>query len=232
MIDGDSVVILTKAQADTINAIFDSQKAKIAKFKQETKVKDSIISLRDTLLVFYTFKNRPGTMITIYEYNQGFDPEWSVVEKKYRLLTELNFGDALYKKTESELDNLTARLKSDMMLSQTKEQMFITQWKTIQKSIESSLDYGTARRLIDKLGKSGDPRVSIDAFVAWTEKNAKNVTFLDVIKRYKTFGEYMSDTNIAKWSKEYKEVWAKEAVYLQKVKSTLMLILRLQSHLH
>lgn len=54
MIDGDSVVILTKAQADTINAIFDSQRAKIAKFKQETKVKDSIISLRDTMLIFYT----------------------------------------------------------------------------------------------------------------------------------------------------------------------------------
>jgi len=54
VIDGDSVVILTKAQADTINAIFDSQKAKIAQFKQETKVKDSIISLRDTMLIFYT----------------------------------------------------------------------------------------------------------------------------------------------------------------------------------
>ncbi len=54
MIDGDSVVILTKAQADTINAIFDSQRAKIAQFKQETKVKDSIISLRDTMLIFYT----------------------------------------------------------------------------------------------------------------------------------------------------------------------------------
>jgi len=54
VIDGDSVVILTKAQADTINAIFDSQRAKIAQFKQETKVKDSIISLRDTMLIFYT----------------------------------------------------------------------------------------------------------------------------------------------------------------------------------
>ncbi len=54
MIDGDSVVILTKAQADTINAIFDSQRTKIAQFKQETKVKDSIISLRDTMLIFYT----------------------------------------------------------------------------------------------------------------------------------------------------------------------------------
>lgn len=54
VINGDSVVILTKGQADTINAIFDSQKAKIAQFKQETKVKDSIIAIRDTLLVFYT----------------------------------------------------------------------------------------------------------------------------------------------------------------------------------
>ena len=54
IIDGDSVVILTKAQADTINAIFDSQKARIAKFKEDTKVKDSIIAIRDTLLVYYT----------------------------------------------------------------------------------------------------------------------------------------------------------------------------------
>ncbi len=54
VIDGDSVVILTKAQADTINAIFDSQKLKIANFKQQTKVKDSIIAMRDTLLLFYT----------------------------------------------------------------------------------------------------------------------------------------------------------------------------------
>ena len=47
-------MILTKAQADTINAIFDSQKAKIAAFKQQTIIKDSIIAMRDTLLMFYT----------------------------------------------------------------------------------------------------------------------------------------------------------------------------------
>lgn len=46
-------MILTKAQADTINAIFDSQKAKIAKFKSEVKTKDSIISVRDTVLLYY-----------------------------------------------------------------------------------------------------------------------------------------------------------------------------------
>lgn len=53
VINGDSVVILTKAQADTINAIFESQKAKIANFKSEVKRKDSIIAIRDTVLLYY-----------------------------------------------------------------------------------------------------------------------------------------------------------------------------------
>lgn len=84
IIDGDSVVILTKAQADTINAIFDSQRAKIAKFKQETKVKDSIIAIRDTLLVYYT--NR------VVEYRTIVD---NVILKDDRLDTVLNW---LYKR--------------------------------------------------------------------------------------------------------------------------------------
>ena len=54
VINGDSVVILTKAQADTINAIFESQKTKIANFKSEVKTKDSIISVRDTVLMMYS----------------------------------------------------------------------------------------------------------------------------------------------------------------------------------
>jgi hypothetical protein len=53
VINGDSVVILTKAQADTINAIFENQKTKIANFKSEVKRKDSIIAIRDTVLLFY-----------------------------------------------------------------------------------------------------------------------------------------------------------------------------------
>lgn len=84
VIDGDSVVILTKAQADTINAIFDNQKAKIAKFKQETKVKDSIIAIRDTLLVYYT--NR------VVEYRTIVD---NVILKDDRLDTVLAW---LYKR--------------------------------------------------------------------------------------------------------------------------------------
>ena len=53
VINGDSVVILTKEQADTINAIFENQKTKIANFKTEVKRKDSIIAIRDTVLLFY-----------------------------------------------------------------------------------------------------------------------------------------------------------------------------------
>lgn len=56
VINGDSVVILTKAQADTINAIFDNQRAKIARFKADVKTKDSIISIRDTMLIYYSTK--------------------------------------------------------------------------------------------------------------------------------------------------------------------------------
>lgn len=50
VIDGDSVVILTKGQADTINNIFDSQKQKIADAKQLIGFKDSLIRSKDSLL--------------------------------------------------------------------------------------------------------------------------------------------------------------------------------------
>jgi hypothetical protein len=51
VIKGDSVVILTVKQADDINAIFESQKARIAAFKKDIITRDSIIAIRDTLLI-------------------------------------------------------------------------------------------------------------------------------------------------------------------------------------
>ena len=51
VIKGDSVVILTKAQAQSINDIFESQKARIAAYKIEVVYKDSIIAAKDTLLI-------------------------------------------------------------------------------------------------------------------------------------------------------------------------------------
>lgn len=50
VINGDSVVILTKGQADTINNIFDSQKQKIADAKQLISFKDSLLRSKDSLL--------------------------------------------------------------------------------------------------------------------------------------------------------------------------------------
>lgn len=51
VIKGDSVVILTVKQADDINNIFESQKAKIAAFKKDIITRDSIIAIRDTIIL-------------------------------------------------------------------------------------------------------------------------------------------------------------------------------------
>ena len=50
VINGDSVVILTKGQADTINNIFDTQKQKIADAKKLIAFKDSLLRCKDSLL--------------------------------------------------------------------------------------------------------------------------------------------------------------------------------------
>jgi hypothetical protein len=51
VIKGDSVVILTVKQADDINNIFESQKAKIAAFKKDIITRDSIIAVLDTIIL-------------------------------------------------------------------------------------------------------------------------------------------------------------------------------------
>lgn len=51
VIKGDSVVILTVKQADDINAIFESQKARILAFKKDIITRDSIIAIRDTIIL-------------------------------------------------------------------------------------------------------------------------------------------------------------------------------------
>lgn len=50
VIEGDSVVILTKGQADTINTIFESQKKKLADIKTQLLIKDSLLKAKDSLL--------------------------------------------------------------------------------------------------------------------------------------------------------------------------------------
>lgn len=61
VINGDSVVILTKGQADTINIIFEGQRKKIADAKVQIAYLDSVLKRKDSLL-------RKGT-ISIAQYD-------------------------------------------------------------------------------------------------------------------------------------------------------------------
>ena len=51
VIKGDSVVILTVQQADDINNIFESQKAKIAALKLDIAIRDSLLALKEIQLI-------------------------------------------------------------------------------------------------------------------------------------------------------------------------------------
>ena len=51
VIKGDSVVILTVEQADDINNIFESQKAKITALKLDIATRDSLLAVKEILLI-------------------------------------------------------------------------------------------------------------------------------------------------------------------------------------
>ena len=80
VIDGDTFVILRKAQADTINSIFESQKKKLAEAKKSLKSKDSLIVYKDSLLSmigryyfdFQTLKNEYIDVKTFLTYVENW----------------------------------------------------------------------------------------------------------------------------------------------------------------
>lgn len=74
VIKGDSVVILTKAQAKNINDIFESQKAKIAEYKAQINYKDSLINAFDTLIIQQT------NIIESYVYNEDLAKRLDILE--------------------------------------------------------------------------------------------------------------------------------------------------------
>lgn len=74
VIKGDSVVILTKAQAKNINDIFESQKAKIAAFKIEVASKDSLLAVKNTLLIQKT------EVIEHFNYNLELEKRLDLLE--------------------------------------------------------------------------------------------------------------------------------------------------------
>jgi len=147
------------------------------------------------------------------------------LSKRFEDLRYVSPGDAKYKKIISDIDTLTARLKSDMMLSQTPEQMFGTQWKRIQAEITEALPYSESTQLINMMGKSGNPKVSIDTFLAWTIKNGTDPTLGGVFKGYDTIGEYFSSTQFGQWREQYKKIWAQDVGWGKRFGNTLYQIL-------
>jgi hypothetical protein len=74
VIEGDSVVILTKGQADTINEIFETQKKKIADARAQLQTQDSIIRHKDSLL----------------KYNSGYYSAYKMLREEYTDMLILN----------------------------------------------------------------------------------------------------------------------------------------------
>lgn len=86
IINGDSVVILLKVQADTINRIFESQKQKISESKAQIKAQDSIIRLKDSLISHYStyyveYKQLRGEYIEMAVFN-NYVEKWVLERAK------------------------------------------------------------------------------------------------------------------------------------------------------
>jgi hypothetical protein len=67
VIKGDSVVILTKAQAKNINDIFEAQNIKLAKYKTEIAYKDSLLLVNKKVIENYIFNKEVTKRLDILE---------------------------------------------------------------------------------------------------------------------------------------------------------------------
>jgi hypothetical protein len=67
IIKGDSVVILTKAQAKNINDIFEAQNIKLAKCKTEIAYKDSLLLVNKKVIESYVFNKAVTKRLDILE---------------------------------------------------------------------------------------------------------------------------------------------------------------------
>jgi hypothetical protein len=110
VIKGDSVVILTIKQADDINNIFESQKAKIASFKKDILLRDSIIAIRDTLLlekerviVKHEFDYEIARRLEVLEnwmLNASIDNVWMYYSWEDSLIYAVDLSQYLVKKDD------------------------------------------------------------------------------------------------------------------------------------
>ena len=68
VIKGDTVVILTKEQAENINDIFESQKLKLAEYKIEVDYKDSLLLAQTDIINTYVFNEEIRQRLDLLEH--------------------------------------------------------------------------------------------------------------------------------------------------------------------
>ena len=118
VIKGDSVVILTKAQAKNINDIFEAQNIKLAKYKTEIAYKDSLLLVNKKVIENYTFNKEVTKRLDILEtwildasiknvwlyYSWEDSVVYSVDLSQYYVRKDDNTGDILFQRSDEPLD--------------------------------------------------------------------------------------------------------------------------------
>ena len=130
VIKGDSVVILTKKQADEINDIFQSQKINIDAFKKKLKLQDSLLAIQDSLLEikeknanlmgFYDSLQKRLDLLEHFVYDASMRNTWiyyswddsliySVDLSQYYVRKDDHTGDILFYHSERPIDPFDER---------------------------------------------------------------------------------------------------------------------------
>jgi hypothetical protein len=118
IIKGDSVVILTKAQAQNVNDIFEAQKIKLAKCKTEIAYKDSLLLVNKKVIESYDFNKYVTQRLDILEtwildaaiknvwlyYSWKDSVIYAVDLSQYYVRKEDDTGDILFYRSEQPLD--------------------------------------------------------------------------------------------------------------------------------
>jgi hypothetical protein len=118
VIKGDSVVILTKAQANEINKIFESQTTLISKYKKEIAYKDSLLLVNKKVIESYDFNEEITKRLDILEtwildasinnvwlyYSWQDSVVYSVDLSQYYVRKDDHTGDILFQRSDEPLE--------------------------------------------------------------------------------------------------------------------------------
>lgn len=132
VIKGDSVVILTKAQAQDINNIFDRQKAMIANYAIKVKTLDSLLTVKDTLLVQKTniienfvYDTELASRLDIIEHwllNAGINSTWIYYSWKDTMLYAVDLSQYKVRKDDYTGDLIFFRCEEPILPYENQEE--------------------------------------------------------------------------------------------------------------